>query len=206
MKFLRFFLCLIFVLASDARSETPIHVPLINPADTENLPESFQDATLFNRRPFITSYWTRSPAIRVCKASGVTVQRAERAADFWRRLGYSFGEIFLDDGSSVCRSGGLPGEIIILLVNANVPMGDNIALTKTYYYTDSRHIIRSQIYINSYSADKERVLEHEIGHALGWMHYNRSYHIMHREYRRGGHTSSGLRYSEYLSQSERINQ
>jgi len=192
--------------SGEVRSETPIHIPLINPEDTEALPARVQDAALFNRRPFITSYWTIPPSIRICQSSGVTEERLESAANFWRRLGYTIGNVFVDEGSSACMSGGLTGEITILLVNADVPMGDNIALTKTYYYTSSRQIIRSQIYINSYAADKERVLEHEIGHALGWMHYNRSYHIMHREYRRGGHNITGLRYSEYLSQSERINQ
>lgn len=206
MKKFSIFIFSIFLFFGEARSETPILIPLIHPEDTETLPERVQDIALFNRRPFISSYWIRPPVIRVCESSGVTVRRAERAADFWRRLGYTIGDIFMDSGTGVCGSDGLPGEIIILLVSSDIPMEDNIALTRTYYYTSSRQIIRSQIYINTYSAEKERVLEHEIGHALGWMHYNRSYHIMHRDYKRGGHNTSGLRYNEYTSQSQRINQ
>ena len=206
MKKFSAFLFAIFIFFGEARSETPVMIPLIHPEDTEALPESVQDITFFNRRPFISSYWDSPPTVRVCKSSGVTIRRAERAVEFWRRLGYTIGNVFIDNGHSVCSSEGLPGEIIILLVRSDIPMEDNIALTRTYYYTNSRQIIRSQIYINAYSAEKERVLEHEIGHALGWMHYNRSYHIMHREYRRGGHNTSGLRFNEYSIQSQRINQ
>ena len=44
-----------------------------------------------------------------------------------------------------------------------------------------------------HNAHKDRVLEHEIGHALGWQHYRQRYHIMHPEWRYGGYDSYGIR-------------
>ena len=192
------------LLVSPARSETPVHIPLITEEDASALPESIQDATLFRRRPFITSYWDTAPVLRICNASRVSKGRALRAKSFWENLGYSIEEVIMDPGSLACSSGGLSGEITVMLVRADVPMGENIALTKTYYYTASRRIIRAQIFIHSFASSKDRILEHEIGHALGWMHFNRSYHIMHREYNRGGHDTTGIRHSDYVSQYERI--
>jgi len=198
-----FFIFFLFY-ASFARAETPVQVPLISTEDAEGLPENIQDATLFRRKPFISSYWDDPPAIRVCKSSGVTSARVDRAIRFWQRLGYRFAETIMDENSHVCSSGGVPGEITIMLVRSDIPMGDNMALTKTYYYTSTRKIIRAQIFMHSFSAGRERILEHEIGHALGWMHFNRSQHIMNRDYDRGGHNSYGVAYSEYVLQLQRI--
>jgi hypothetical protein len=196
--------CLLFLFLGEARSEDPVQVPLIHPEDASTLPESIQQATLFNRKPFISSYWEETPSIRICRSSGVSRARVVHAVDFWKRLGYSFDYIFEDRSSVVCASGGIPGEIIILPVSSDVPMNSNIALTRTFYYTNSRAIIRSQIFIGSYDAQRLRVLEHEIGHALGWMHFNRSYHIMHHHYDRGGTSVHGLEHSNYVDLTEKM--
>ena len=103
-----------------------------------------------------------------------------------------------------CFNGGRIGEITVMLVTSDINMENHLAITRNHYYTDTKEILKAQIYILISAASKERVLEHEIGHALGWMHYNRMYHIMHSLYKNSGHSSSGLGISEYRRQVEDI--
>jgi len=37
------------------------------------------------------------------------------------------------------------------------------------------------------------VIEHEMGHALGWMHYSAKFHIMHPNWLHGGYGHTGLK-------------
>ena len=173
---------------------------MIDPSEINELPESIREDVLFNRKPFIKSYWTYEPTVRLCLESGVTEARLRRAIRYWNRLGYEFGPVLVDRESLSCAAGGRSGEITILLITSDIPMGDNLALTRTYFLTATREIVRSQVFINRYAAQKERVLEHEIGHALGWSHYNRRNHMMNRDHSSGGHDSTGLNQREYQGQ------
>ena len=69
----------------------------------------------------------------------------------------------------------------------------NLAMTQTYRFTDTREIIAAVIQIQAFAPEKERVIEHEIGHAFGWHHFNRRYHLMHSMHVRGGWDTYGLR-------------
>ena len=101
--------------------------------------------------------------------------------------------------------GGYNGEIVVLLFNNSIgDFSDKLAITRVYYHTSQKYILKAQIYINRYGAQKERALEHEIGHAMGWSHYNRRYHLMHENHNSGGHDTTGLRRNTYDSQIERI--
>ena len=62
----------------------------------------------------------------------------------------------------------------------------------------------AKIYIQDRHINKERVLEHELGHALGWLHSSSSYHIMNSEWERGGFGSSGLSHIIYMERSEAL--
>ena len=160
---------------------------------------------LFRSKPIINSFWTEAPDIRLCRESGVTESRARQAVRYWERLGYEFGELIVErQGSQRCSGEGLTGEITILLPTSETPLGQNLAMTRNMILTESRIMLKSLIHIMPYSASKPLVLEHEIGHALGWRHYNRSYHIMHSTYTRVGHTSTGVAYREYQSEIFRI--
>ena len=69
--------------------------------------------------------------------------------------------------------------------------GDNLAITHFYVDNDTREIHWAKIYLKSQVA--ERVLEHEFGHALGWMHTKKIGHLMHETLIRGGWGAEGLK-------------
>ena len=84
------------------------------------------------------------------------------------------------------------GEILITLPEVGFE-SSQIASTRVSRRIADNVIIKAKIFIMPRNARKTRVLEHEIGHALGWSHYNQKFHIMHENWMKGGYDSKGLR-------------
>lgn len=157
------------------------------------------------RKEPLSAYWRETPPIRLCTSSGVTVQRLERALSFWRKLGYEFGRIIVDENSYTCATGGRSGEITILLFTQDVIDGVHIAVTRTKRNTTTNQIIQIQVYMNGYAAEKLLVLEHEIGHALGWNHRRDKYHLMNENWKSIGHRADGLSFRDYQYEILKMN-
>jgi hypothetical protein len=133
-----------------------------------------------------------NPKIVVCGKSFVSQTRMHNAIRTWEKVGYSFEEIvYLDEDS--CIDYNEYGTIII-----SKPKDDfdynYLAVTKrfTIKILEQDYILYSKIYIPRKELRKERVLEHEIGHALGWDHFDSTYHIMHENWGLGGNKMFGL--------------
>tara|TARA_R110002012_G_scaffold121002_1_gene270374 strand:- start:1384 stop:1905 length:522 start_codon:yes stop_codon:yes gene_type:complete len=144
--------------------------------------------------------WLMSPVVRVCADSGVTPPRISNAIAYWQRLGYKFDYTRIDH-SIPCPDARF-GEIIIMLPDNSFSFQDNLASTRITVSNKTKEIVKAKIFIFPKAASKERVLEHEIGHALGWPHINRPYHIMNSNWHTGGHNSGGLKlklfYKRYI--------
>lgn len=141
-------------------------------------------------KPQQSAVWADAPTIRVCTDSGVSVTRVTRAVKYWERLGYTFGSI-TGDPFSMCMTP-KHGEIIITIPEGGFS-STHMAATRLYTAKTSGEIVRAKIQILPHNARKDRVLEHELGHALGWSHYRQRYHIMHPTWKDGGYDSYGLR-------------
>ena len=72
------------------------------------------------KKQALPAYWTIPPPIRLCTGSGVTEERLSRALRFWERLGYQFGSVIVDNDSYTCVTGGVEGEITILLFTQGI--------------------------------------------------------------------------------------
>lgn len=138
-----------------------------------------------------TNEWKMNPGVTVCGNSGVTSTRAARAIKYWEKLGYKFDYIRYDH-SIACYEPRF-GEIIITLPDQDFNFQEHLASTRITVSNKTKEIVKAKILIFPKSANKERVLEHEIGHALGWPHINQPYHIMNSNWHAGGHNSSGLK-------------
>ena len=134
--------------------------------------------------------WDRTPSVRVCTDSGVSVTRTTRAMKYWELHGYTFAGV-VGDPFSMCMTP-KHGEIIITLPEVGFA-GNHLASTKLYTDNKTGYIVRAKIHILPKYARKDRVLEHEIGHALVWNHYRQRYHIMYPTWAGGGYDSYGVR-------------
>jgi len=139
--------------------------------------------------------WKRVPAVVVCTYAPIEKKEVVRALDTWKKLGYIFysGIYFKDSmAATICRSSDPEGYIIIDLVTQETfGKDDDIAVTHFYIDNQTREIHWAKIYLKTNI--EERVLEHEFGHALGWMHSKKSGHLMHGKWIRGGWNLDGLK-------------
>lgn len=141
-------------------------------------------------RPVYDGEWSMKPTLRICEDTKVSVFRVQRAVRFWESLGNDFDGIFTDSSPSCMNP--RYGEIIITLPEGGFA-DHHMASTRTYTATGTNDIVKAKIHILPIYAKKERVLEHELGHALGWKHYNQKFHIMNSTWQNGGYGKFGLR-------------
>ncbi len=144
-------------------------------------------------QPHKNANWQHPPDIRICSDTGVTAFRINHAISFWKKLGYNFGSVSIDNSANCMRV--YFGEILITLPDGSFD-NSKIASTRVYSKTNTDEIVKVKIFIMPKDSRKARVLEHEIGHALGWTHYNKKFHIMHSNWIMGGLDTFGLRNSD----------
>lgn len=151
--------------------------------------------------------WIQEPEILVCDGSPVTRQRLESAMNYWERLGYSFGAVNeARRDNYACATGNVPfGTIMIDIPSQSFQFGVHIGSTRTWrdnqpipsgvipHCTGVPTIFKSKIEIVPSWGRSARILEHELGHALGWNDINEVGHMMNGAWSSGGYSSRGLR-------------
>lgn len=145
-----------------------------------------------SRLPEKTSEWIVAPDIILCNHAPIGILDAHKAADWWRiKVGEKFGTVSKGRDAEGCVVGGPKiGKIFIKLATAQVYENNYVGMAKLYKDKNTGYIMWADIELHS--VVKERVLEHEIGHALGWSHANISGHIMHPRWESGGWGREGL--------------
>jgi len=141
-------------------------------------------------KPQQKAKWGIIPTIRVCASTKVPTYRAIQAAKYWESAGYTFRDV-RKDPLSTCMNA-RAGEIIITLPEIGFA-DSHMASTRIYTHKETGEIVKAKIHILPKNAKKDRVLEHELGHALGWMHHRQKFHIMHPNWYQGGYDRSGIR-------------
>ena len=139
--------------------------------------------------------WERTPTVVICEHAPIKKDDVRKALGWWNKRGYIFYHSIYLRGSraqEICRRADPTGYITINLVTQETfEGGDNLAVTHFYVDNDTREIHWAKIYLKSHV--EERVLEHELGHALGWMHTEQIGHLMHEKLIRGGWDDAGLK-------------
>lgn len=139
--------------------------------------------------------WEVPPPVIVCPNSMVFREQIEAAMRFWEERGHRFGELFFHrDPSALCFAPRPGGHIVIRAATAEVKnemAADTLAETRfnTTGYEGSLAYAKLFMVV----APQERVLEHELGHALGFSHYNVAGHLMHGRVPVGGWDDFGLK-------------
>ena len=149
--------------------------------------------TIVITKPVKKANWNIEPDIRICPDTRVDPARLSRAMNYWEQLGYKFGNIIVEKDQARCDTAqGPQREITIVIPNQDLD-AKYLAMTRIITHTVSGEIVQATIYITPKMADRSRVLEHELGHALGWVHYGQYSHIMNPDWNSGGYDSHGLR-------------
>jgi predicted Zn-dependent protease len=155
-------------------------------------PETAEQAGFFSRAELTQiAEWAHDPTIVVCRDAPVSPEAVESAVAWWRSLGYSFWMVVPDSIHYGCIFGNPAGKIIIKLVDGRSFDADKLATTYIYHNEESKKILWAEIVLRE--EPRERVLEHELGHALGWLHLAEGGHIMHPLWVHSGWSYDGLR-------------
>ena len=162
------------------------------------------DVINIRAEPKISNYWTLMPSFIFCNETRISRARARTGISYWKRLGYPIENVRYNVSDEECMRDPMIGEVMIKLVTSDIPIHDNLAVTRVQYRTDTREIQKAVIYVIGGFSSKSRLIEHEIGHSLGWGHYRRHYHIMHPQYNLTGHDSAGVSYISYIRQVESL--
>ena len=131
--------------------------------------------------------WKSKPDVKICNHAPVTIDQVKNALAWWEDLGYKFGYVY----RSSCVENAHYGNIVISLAGQDFDFNRSYGTTNLHYDTKTYVVHWAQIFLPE--KVRERVLEHEIGHALGWHHSSKSGHILHPSWQRGGWNSLGLR-------------
>ncbi len=166
---------------------------LAEPATAGAYISNYDRIPLVNDKPPKVAKWGLTPTVIVCEYAPVKKSEVDKAVKFWKHLGYRFYNTqYKHDPMSKCLSENPKGYIIIHMVTMGVRM-DETALAQTHFYVDNatNQIDYAVIYLRP--DVRETVLEHELGHALGFLHYNKINHLMNEKWMMGGWDTEGLR-------------
>ena len=142
--------------------------------------------------PARVATWKRTPTVIVCEHAPVSEEQTKKAVKFWKALGHRFFRTqYKYDPANKCNDTNPVGYILIHLVTQGIRLDDkNLAETHFFINNDTKEVDWAIIYIRPEL--KETVLEHELGHALGYLHYNKINHIMNSKWTQGGWDNDGL--------------
>ena len=141
--------------------------------------------------PAKVAQWGKAPVIILCEYAPVSKTQVYSAIAFWERLGYKFLYSQKPDAHLQCSEKQPAGYITIHLVTMGAPIPPaSLAETHFYVNNNTKEIEWATIYLR---ADvKKTVLEHEFGHALGFLHFDRINHLMNEMWEMGGWDTDGL--------------
>jgi len=149
--------------------------------------------TIVLSKPTKKADWHSPPNIRVCPDVKISESRIISATKYWKRLGYEFGYITYETNMYNCLvPPPLRREILIMLPDQKFNE-DHLASTRLLTSKFTNEIVGAKIFITTKNSQRERILEHEFGHAFGWGHYPQSGHIMNPNWKYGGYGSYGMK-------------
>jgi hypothetical protein len=147
---------------------------------------------LVSDKPPQVAKWGLTPTVIVCEHAPVKKAQINKSVQFWKDLGYRFYNTqYKHDPMNKCLSENPKGYILIHLVTLGIRL-EETALAQTHFYIDNatNQIDYAVIYLRP--DVRETVLEHELGHALGFLHYNKINHLMNEKWMMGGWDTEGL--------------
>jgi len=169
----------------------PVNI-VTHPAAAADYISNFDRIPAVENMPARVGYWRHPPRVVVCEHAPVNNTQIRSAVRFWENLGYDFHTVqYKSDPLGKCMSDKPKGYIVIHLISSGVRMEDS-SLAQTHFYVDNDTNIIEWAKIYFRSDIRNTVLEHELGHALGFLHFNRTDHLMNQKWEMGGWNKSGL--------------
>lgn len=132
-----------------------------------------------------SGYWFDPPVIVNCIDSPYKTSEVQKAVNFWEDLGVETSGVL--DGID-CYESSIAGSITISSTGQQIS-NETLGVTYSLVEPQTREIYDAEIII---FYKKDKVLEHELGHAFGYKHFERDGHIMNPEWQKSGWETFGI--------------
>ena len=149
--------------------------------------------------------WAYTPTVIICDHAPVEKAAALSAVRWWEKHGFRFYNTqYKHDPLKKCTAPNPEGHILVHLGWPDVfEKPENLAVTHFYVDNNTKDIRWAKIYLRM--KPQETVLEHELGHALGYFHLNKPGHLMNEKLINGGWNDAGLRKPYNAQRHEKSN-
>jgi len=166
---------------------------LVHKAHASDYYSNFENIPAVNEFPLRAGRWHRTPTVIICEHAPVSKTQIKKAVRLWKDLGHRFlSTQYKYDPLNKCTAKEPVGYIVVHLITQGIKLEpDDLAETHFFVSAETSEINWAIIYMRS--PVKEIVLEHEIGHALGYLHYNKINHLMNSKWIYGGWDVDGLK-------------
>ena len=138
------------------------------------------EATTF--KPY--TWGNRRPIILNCYGEDFPKYNLADAVSFWHRYNHKIDFYEMKPPKKVCDVGWIDDTIIIRKAEPGQLHANTLAQTERKTRLGS--IVSVQIYFQPGAQNLDLIIEHELGHAFGYGHYDFKTHIMHSQYERMG--------------------
>jgi hypothetical protein len=120
--------------------------------------------------------WNKRPTIVMCYRD-FPMHLLFRAVEFWGTRGHKFDDVILTSPVGICAPDYVPDTIIIRRAPKGKLKGGQIGVTQRVSDGDG-NMIASVIWFDHYKLNEPYIIEHELGHGLGYAHVNHKNHVM----------------------------
>jgi len=132
---------------------------------------------------FILATWDDDPVVVVCPDSQITPYRVAKAIEWWGIRGHEFAYYHFDNDNVICSRGTFIKGVVFIRADGE--------LLPDSYATTARLALAGKMQSASITLPNEhkympRLLEHELGHSLGFTHVEKAGHMMHPIHEYGG--------------------
>jgi len=155
---------------------------------------NLQTIKLMKNQPIRMGLWKYTPTVVICEHAPVKYTSIKKAVEWWKERGHVFYHtIYKKDYLEVCKRSNPEGYIVVELASREVFKGKDSAEAITHFFVENNtnQVLWAKIYLRNIPI--ERILEHEMGHALGFLHIDKPGHIMNEVWVDGGWDDDGLR-------------
>jgi len=130
--------------------------------------------------------WRSPPKVILCDDAPVSEERLLGALSWWKSRGHLFEYVPLSEdptARTICKNAwkSFPGGYIVVakLVPEAVRKEIDMAVTRYLLEDDYIHMYYAKVFFKAETVDERGIVEHELGHALGFGHLNIEGHLMH---------------------------
>ncbi len=128
--------------------------------------------------------WAKPPTIVVCY-DDFPNYLLYRAIEFWEIRGKEFEGVIPSGPSGLCAIDSIPNTVIIRRAQYGQLEPDQLAITRRMSDGNGK-MIAAVIIFRDEKLHHNLIIEHELGHALGYGHVNKNKHIMNPYHERMG--------------------